>query len=72
MKKRFSAEKSEWNHTREEWYKAECLKIAFGMGFDLIERDQKIFKVLSNEEHLFYEPVKSKRLWFETLTQFKK
>jgi hypothetical protein len=72
MKKRFSTEKSEWSDTREEWYKAECQKMAFGIGFEVAERDQKVYKVVSNAEYLFYVPAKSKMLWFETWTHLKK
>jgi hypothetical protein len=50
MKRRNSIGKSEWNDKREKWYKAECLKIAFQTGFELTEKDQKVYKVVSDDD----------------------
>ena len=72
MKKRSSVEKANWSSTREEWYKAESLRMAFNMGFELIERDDRIFKITPNKEDLFCEPTKIKTLWFETWAQLVK
>jgi hypothetical protein len=72
MKKRFTQSKNEWSDTREDQYKSDSLSIAFELGFELIERDTKVYKLEQDSETLICEPDKPKSLWYETWLKLRK
>lgn len=72
MKERFTQSKNEWSDTREEKYKTDSMSIAYELGFELIERDTKVYKLEENSETLICEPDKPKTLWYETWMKLRK
>ncbi len=72
MKKRFAQSKHEWSETREDKYKSDSLSIAYELGFELVERDTKVYKLEHDSETIFCESDKPKSLWYETWLELSK
>ncbi len=71
MKKRSSVKKAEWSDEREDYYKSEALEIACKKGFNLIQRDLKVYIIDDGQETPFCEPDKTNRVWFQTWRKLK-
>lgn len=66
MKKRVSVDKSEWSDERENWYKNECIKIAFSFADELKIENDTVFLVRNGDEVQISNPLKRKTFWYET------